>query len=786
MQKSKRVLILPLLMLSGKIYAVTDAVSEVNNLTNIPKEYPSCTIKDNYWMEQSSPDYVNTTPVPATDAVLQANQITGQESGVHYAQGNVIGYKDDQTIDADWLIYNQQTSHSVGGNAVLYRQYNVMRGKWIDYYFDLNKGVVKEANAKDYKTNMYAEGEEIKIYNKDQFRVESGFFTSCNPNDPAWHIKSRQMDFDYQDSQGVARGATFYAESIPVAYTPYFQFPLGKRRSGFLTPEFGQTNAGTFVGVPYYWNMAPNYDMTIEPKIYSLAGLLVSDDFRYLDEYGTGDIYTEQMPSDWQTGIYRYYWHLTDTHKLAKDWTIGYNYNAVSDNNYFVDFGNFNSMVDNINLERSVFLRYSPEWGLFNVKVQGYQTLNPAGQPTSPSIYSVAPQIDFNVNQTRLGDSWLKAGLLSQYTNFTSNLFYTVSTPLQSGQRYVVYPSLTMPLETSWGHITPKFGYNDTYYQLDPFYNFQPTSSSINRQVPITSLDSGLVFDRPIKLGDSGFIQTLEPRLYYLYIPQVNQANIPAFDTAQASPNLNQLFSENRFAGYDRINSANDLTAGVTSRLLNDNTGAELSNWGMGYRYYMTPNNNLLYGSYTQFGQLYQPNPNFIVEGNNQWGGGVSTSGNFQYDNVNNIIDGYSAQVRYNPDIHKVFNVRFNYQYQMPVFFYAWSPGQGYSPINVENQYALDVSGQWPLFSEKWLLNARGNYDFTQKQFLNLLGGLEYNAGCWSVSLVYENYLINNSQYTQAYFVQLSLGGLASVGTANPLTELQNNIPGYVPVTVVH
>lgn len=781
------------------ISCISSAYADVSNsdltglINKVIPAFPGCSQADDYWAEQLGADYVESPSMPASAAYLQGDNVTGQESAVHYVEGNVIAYKEDKTMMADWLIYNQNTSRAIAGNVVLTRQYDAMTGGWIDYYFNLDSGIIKQAAAKDKTTNMYVAGEQIKIFNKDKYRAESGFFTSCDPRDPAWHITSQTTDIDYQDSQGVARHAVFYVESLPVAYMPYFQFPLGKRKSGFLIPEMGAVNSDFFVGTPYYWNMAPNYDMTIEPKLFLQSGLMITDQFRYLTENGIGEIYTEQLPSDWQTGQHRYYWHLVDTHAIAKDWTAGYTYNGVSDDNYFVDFGNFNSMVDNINLERSAYARYKPYWGLFDVSVQGYQTLNPSGQPSAPAIYSELPQINFNINQIQLSETLLKMGLNSQFTQFSSGQLDGILnsndgqvSALQDGTRLVFYPSMTLPLQSSWGYITPKLGYSYTYYSLQPYSGFYPSGAEVTRGLPITSVDTGLYFDRPVNWFNSSFIQTLEPRLYYLYIPQTNQADLPVFDTATASPSLNQLFSENRFSGYDRINSANDLTLGMTSRLLNDNTGSELANWGVGYRYYLTPSNNLIYGSYTQFGQLYQPTPNFITELNNNWANNISTAATFQYDNLFNNVDGYSMQVRYKPDTHKIFNVRYSYQYQMPVFYYSWSPGQGYNPVFTENQQAVDVSGQWPLFSEKWLLDARSNYDFTRSQFLNLLGGIEYNGGCWSVGLVYEQYLTNLVNYNQAYYVQFTLGGLAGIGTGDPTSELKMNIPGYAPITTVH
>jgi len=787
--------------------------SSNQNVSYSARQFPSCSNKDDYWQQQKGNDYLSSGVANESTLVMSANTVTGQHSGVHFADGDVVLYKDSQTLTATWLIYNQNTSHAVAENVVLTKQYDVMRGAWIDYSFDLNSGVIKQAVAKDYKSGMYVAGERIDIFNKDQYRAHNSFITSCDLKDPAWHITSKTTDVDYADSKGVAKNATFYVESVPVVYTPYMQFPLGRRHSGFLIPQIGSLNSSSypgmnmFVNIPFYWNMAPDYDMTIATKYYSLSGLMLSDQFRYLTPNGSGEIYTEQLMRDEQTGKHRYYWNMFDNHTVAPDWTVGYVFNEVSDNNYFVDFGNSNSFADNINLERSAYLRYKPNWGLFDIKVQGYQTLNPSGQPPAPNIYSTVPQVNFNLDSLPIYSNWLNFNLNSQFTVFKSGAFGNSlistsfnqndnqDTPLQDGSRLVIYPSIAMPIKSSWGYVTPKIGYSYTYYDLSPYVDFYPTGGVVTRELPISSLDSGLYFDRSVNWFGDSFIQTLEPRLYYLYIPQTNQASLPVFDTAVSTPNLNQLFSENRFSGYDRINSANDVTLGVTSRVLNDNTGSELANWGIGYRHYLTPDNNLLYGSYTQFGQLYQPTPNFIAELNNNWAHNISTAATFQYDSLFQNVDGYSLSVRYNPEAHRVLNAKYSYQFQMPVFFYSWTPSQGYAPAFTENQQAVDLSGQWPLFSENWLVDARVNYDLTRDQMLTGLTGLEYNGGCWSVAFLYEQFVTNatidNGQfstqgaYTQAYFLQFNLGGLAGVGNGDPTNELRNNIPGYAPVTQV-
>lgn len=771
--------------------------NQLDDLANAaPTAFPSCDSKDYSWVDQSGKDSVKPVPVSDKAMILQADSITGQESGAHLAQGNVVGYRDGTTVNTDWLIYNQPTQHATGGgNVVLSKQYNVITGQWIDYYMDLDKGTVTDAKMYQAESNLYAEGKQIRVLNSKQFQVESGYFTSCDPSDPDWHIRSSLTNFDYQDSQGTARNATFYAESIPIVNFPYMQFPLGERRSGFLIPEFGFINStttsgaptsGMMVGLPYYWNMAPDYDMTIEPKLYTNDGLMVTDQFRYKTDTGNGTMYTEQLPNDWQTGQDRYYWSLTDTHMPVQDLKVGYNFNQVSDSNYFVNFGNANSAVDNINLDRSVFANYTPEWGLLGIRAQGYQVLQPINQPTVSPIYSVLPQVTMNVKPQALGDLPVKVDLQSQYSNFSgTGLSSNNGASLQGGQRAVFYPSLTMPIQNQWGFVKPKFGYSYTNYQLDAFPGVQSSSSSVDRAMPITSLDTGLVFDRPISLGSSNYSQTFEPRIYYLYIPEVNQQNLPVFDTAPATYNINQLFSENRFVGYDRINMANDVTIGVNSKLINSANGNEAANWGIGYRYFITPENSFIYGNTTQQAQLFLPQPNLIAELGNKWTQALSTNASYQYSTVYQTVDAYNIRTSYNPEPFKVINAGFTYQYNLPLLYYAYTPGQLYKPNQYENQYAMDVSGQWPIIGNRWLIEGRANYDFTRGTILNWISGLEYNGGCWSMQLVYENYITNITNQTSAYFVQFSLKGLANIGQ-DPQGDLKMNIPGYVPVTSIH
>ena len=707
--------------------------------------------------------------------LLQADTVSGYSSSYALANGDVSIAKSDQLFLSDWALMEKGSNHFTAGDHVTFTQgADIINATWVDYYFDLNTGVFSDAVAQLSKRKLNVAGKLIEIQDKNHYSAYQGGVTSCNINNPLWILKAESFQLDYVSNVAEAHNATFYIESIPVFYSPYFSFPLSGRKSGFLLPNIGgSTNGGFTAGLPFYWNMAPNYDMTIQPIWLSNQGVMLTDEFRYMTESGSGRIYTEQVPSNFSSnGDYRYYWHLDDVHTLYPNVVAGYQFNQVSDNNYFNDFGNFYAVTDNINLEKSAFITYTPRYATMGVRVQGFQTIQPDGLPPVSRIYSMLPQVYFNLNPFAVIPS-VSFSLSSQMTNFSSEY-------MQTAQRYYLYPSITYSaIDAVYGYSKLKFGYSMAYYDIQPLANYQVTDYIVNRHVPIFSVDNGLYFDRSASMFNGSFTQTIEPRVYYLYIPEVNQSMVPLFDTAPVGSSLSQLFSENRFVGIDRINMANDVTVGATTRLINDADGVEQMNLGVGYRYYITPENLFLYGNYTQYQQLFTPVPDLITELNNNWGDGLKTNVYYQFDTTAINTDAYGVGMSYNPEVGKVVNAKFTYQYNLPLLYYAWQPGQTYAPASYENQYAVNMSIQWPLtVDNRWSVLGQVNYDFTVNSLLNGLAGVEYSIGCFGIRFVYENYVSNLINRNSAYFIQFNFKGLGSLGT-DPTGDLSSNIQGY-------
>ena len=340
---------------------------------------------------------------------------------------------------------------------------------------------------------------------------------------------------------------------------------------------------------------------------------------------------------------------------------------------------------------------------------------------------------------------------------------------LPNGRRAVAYPSLSLPLQTSFAYLTPKVGMHLTRYDFD-----QPSSGipDQNRAVPLFSTESGMVFERNAALFGQSLLQTLEPKLYYVYIPTRNQNQIPVFDTAQKDINFASLYAENQFSGNDRINDANQVTVGVTSRLLHQDTGIERLRAGLAQRYYFKTQDVTM--------------PGVAPRGSNSSDLLAALSGTvapnwtadigWQYTTDFSQTQRVSAGTRYQPEPGKLLNLSYRYTNGALITAQGQPTISAANPSNTLRQ--VDISGQWPLTGRLSAV-ARWNYSIADSRLLEGLTGLEYNGGCWALRVVAHSFAVSTATTVTSVFVQLELNGVSKIGS-NPLDLLRRNIAGYV------
>lgn len=600
------------------------------------------------------------------------------------------------------------------------------------------------------------DAERVDFQGENQIHLQSATYTTCKPGNDDWYLRIDDLHLDYDSNIGTGKDATVQFLGVPILYSPWLSFPLNnERKSGVLAPTYGSSsNSGFEFTLPYYLNIAPNMDATISPRILGKRGLQLGTDFRYLGEFYdglyTGKARVEYLPNDRQRHLDRWGFSLTHSQTLPQGFSAAVTFNRVSDNDYYTDLSSQISATAKAQLLQQGVLNYEGGgWWNARVNFQSFQTLQPDAQNLIVRPYRLLPQITVNARQPDIYAT--DSALFGQYSHFVS----PDNTHVE-GQRLVLQPQIALPYVTPGWYVVPRAGVNLTRYALSYPANLVGGETSISRSVPIFSIDSGLVFERDTRLFDRDYTQTLEPRLYYLNIPYRNQNQIPVFDTALADFNFAQIFADNNFAGWDRISNANQLTAAVTSRLVDPANGREIMRGMLGQRMYFVDDQVTLPGINTRQGNK----SDFLAAFTGQLLPKLYADAALQYNPNDQRFQRYAVGTRYLPAPGKVFNTSYNYNADTAI------------PIK-----QIDFSGQWPL-NAQWQVVGRYNYSFRQHQPIEIIAGAEYNAGCWALRLVGHRVQTSEANASTQFFVQLEFNDFSRIGS-NPLNLLQRRIPGY-------
>ena len=715
-------------------------------------------------------------PPSNADAVplfLEADKVRGHNDKETEAEGNVRLRKRGQAVFADWLRYDKvEDEVTAVGNVRIEQGGDIVEGERLRYNLETDRGSMEKPRytltpgppatilaapapraAKPRFTDVDARGraERLLFEGARQYHAQQAEYTTCEPGNDSWYIRSADLQIDKDRDVGTARDASIIFMGQTIFYSPYLSFTLHQqRKSGFLTPHYGSSSkSGTEFTLPYYWNIAPNFDATLSPRFMTKRGLQLNTEFRYLEPTQQGEARAEFLPSDQQLSRDRYGLFYKHTQTFANGWSGSLNLNKVSDNTYFTDLSTQIALTSQTILPREGALSRGGNWGrsgvyAFTAQVRRWQTLqaDPLAPITPP--YSRQPQFTLTAQNQDIFHSDF---------DFVGNFVDFGHPTLVTGKRLMAYPSLSLPLQTSYAYLTPKIGMHMTYYALDRSTTTLPDST---RTLPIFTTETGLVFERDATITGQRFIQTLEPKLYYVYIPFRDQSQIPNFESGVQDINIATIFSENQFSGYDRINDANQVTFGVTSRFINSDSGIERLRVALAQRYYFRSQGVTVPGVPARPSQSSSSDVLAALSGTvaPNW---VAEAG-WQYNTDFSQTQKFNAGVRYQPQPGKVLNLVYR------------------DTINSIRQ--TDVSTQWPLTSE-WTLLARWNYSLFDKRTLEALGGIEYNGGCWIFRVVGHRFATATQQASSSIFLQLELNGVSRIGS-NPLDTLRRNIAGYV------
>jgi LPS-assembly protein len=700
--------------------------------------------------QNAMPDFSGATSVDAE--VLQ-----GVGDIEFSARGQVEAKRDDMSVFADRLRFNREFGRVEGDGGVrLQSGPDRFYGPRLRYNTRDDTGVFEHPSYLLQRERTARGGaEQITFLGRARYLMSRASFTSCQPGQEDWYLVAEELELDYETMEGKARSPRLRFFDTTVLAAPYFTFPLeNRRKSGVLVPYYSQNSRrGLEIGVPYYWNIAPEYDATITPVYMAKRGVQLKNEARYLQRSYAGELKVEYLPNDQEFGASRRGVSWQHAQTLRPDLTANVDYNKVSDDRYFVDLASQVKQVSLRTLPQDAYVTYGgATFGAgssLQARMQRWQTLQDPLAPIVPP-YDRLPQVNYTRGKTGIGP--FDGTLGAEFVRFKHE-------SLVEGLRYSANPSLAMPMLGPGWFVTPKAGVRYMGYTLDRIAEGQNQTPHV--AVPWFSLDNGLLFDREATLFGDAVQQTLEPRLYYLYAPYRNQDQIPLFDTALADFNYPQLFNENRFSGGDRFGDANQLTLAITSRLLQPN-GQERLRATIGQRYYFQEERVGLTSSST----LRRSTESDVLASlggrlARQWTFDVTT----QYALRDGDVQRFSLSTRYSPEIAKVLNASYRFQRDT-----ASSAGVGLKQI--------DLSAQWPL-AAGWYGVGRYNYSLLDKRLLEGLAGFEYNAGCWVFRTVVQRLQAAADVTSTALIFQIEFNGLGQIGTSEASGFLKRNVPGY-------
>ena len=593
--------------------------------------------------------------------------------------------------------------------------------------------------------DAHGAAEALEVNQEGRLELDGVSYTTCPPESNDWVIQAKDIVIDTRSGIGTAKGMKLRFQGVPILYSPYLSFPIGDaRKSGMLAPEIGSTRrSGSEILVPFYWNIAPNYDATITPRFLTERGSQLQTQFRYLAETMNGRAYVEHMSSDTMFNDKRTLLQLQHRSLFLNDWRNRIEFRKVTDSQYFEDLGGSLSLSSITHLNRSINFDFQTDRLSFFGQVQEYQTIDDAILP-SEEPYRRLPQLLLSGSWP---DKWLgmRLGFDSELVNFDRDVGVT-------GWRLNIAPELELPISRPGWFITPAVAFDYTRYELQ---NTLPgEATSLSRDLPIGSLDLGMVLERSMNRSSRNWIQTLEPRMLYVHVPHRDQSDLPIFDTITPDLNLVQLYRKNRFLGVDRIADTDQVSFGLTSRILDVSSGKEVITATIGQTRYLSASETSLPGETVVIGDTsdYIAEVRFLLfeklnfDLGHQWG--EKDRGTTQSQ----------ARLQYRPSNSKILNLSYRFRRD--------SLEQG------------DLSWSWPVGS-RWNFVGRYNYSFRDSKALEQFYGLEYESCCWGLRLVSRRHIsTRDGSIDSSIGLQLVLKGMTSVGNAAD-KMLERGILGY-------
>ena len=731
---------------------------------------------------------------------LQADILTGRSDVDVQMQGEVDMRRGDTLLRADRVDYYQPTDLAKAqGHVYINRAGTRYLGSELEMRLDAMDGYLLDPTILFLRGDGRAKAEKLTFLNDKQAVATQARFSTCKrlPGAdwlPDWFMAAESIRFDQDENQGVASHGRLVFQGVPILYAPTFTFPLNnERKSGFLPPTFAVNSIGGLeMSLPYYWNIAPNRDMTITTTPMTQRGLLFSNEFRYLERKEPqipfrGLARFDFMPTDElrQTSRWGLSYQHTGMPDPSRPIALNFNLNRVSDNHYWQDF---TTNPSDPLVQRSLLNSGSVAWatGRFTTSLGVTQWQTQQGTNASTAIappYDRLPQINVNYLRADMaGFDWL---VNSELTRFNVNRdFYCGLADFQfsaycnqpNGSRLVVNNQISRPFIASFGYITPKLMFYARQYQYDGAYKgIDGKSSSVDGNavsLPSFSLDSALLFERNMSLLGQPWLQTLEPRAFYVKTAYRNQSDLPNFDTGPNDYNFASIYSENTFSGQDRVSDSHTLTLGVSTRFIHPDSGAEGARLGLAQRFRLS---DQIVQLTPQTAPLRSGNSDILAGASVFVTPRLSLDTLVDYSDQDQRLERSSVGARYNPSGYRVINTAYRYQRassEVADVSWQWPVNDLWRDLGVDRQQGQGL-GAGRIYSI-----GRLNFNLLDNRLVDSMLGLEYDGGCWVSRVALQRTQLTLSTSTTSLMFQLEFNDFSRLGVGN-VGLARDNISRY-------
>lgn len=734
-----------------------------------PEPLPAPVLRSSAMLQERIPEAAR----PLQPAYVSGDSIGGQANVRAVIEGNAELRRSDTIVRANRMEYTVADDRlQAEGQVHINRAGNVFDGSRLDLEVEAFRGNFTDASYRFLATQAHGDASEIEFLDRERSIISNATYTTCQRDneaswEPDWVLKARSIHLDQGEEVGYARGAQLQFKGVTVLPIPVVSFPLSdKRKSGLLPLTVGLDNISGFEYTqPYYWNIAPNRDATLSSTLMSKRGVNLGAEFRYLEPTYQGKLQLDYMPGDRLRDRDRWAFGLQHQGQIASPWGglgLNLNLNRVSDNDYWRDFtrNGTNRLLNNRLLASDASLSWASEDSTLMLRTLKWQTLQDVNAPIIPP-YDRMPQLQWRYTPLNPGYG-LDMSVEADTTRFQGDPRLTRQ---PDAQRSYLSAEISRPFVSPGAFFTPKLKLHASQYQFDDPLSNGMTSAT--RTLPTVSLDSGLVFERDTQLFGRSLLQTLEPRAFYTYTPYRSQNMLPVYDTALNDFNLATIYSENSYSGQDRFADNNLLTLGLTTRLIDADTGAESARFGVAQRVRFSDQRVTLPGEVPATDRLSDILFGASINWTPQW----ALDAAVQYNRETGHSERTTVGARYSPGSYRTISA-------------AYRLLRGTSE-------QVDMGWQWPIRNPwatedksreagRWYSVGRLNYSLQDRKLVDTVVGFEYDSCCWVGRVVLERLQSSRTTSNTRLLFQVEFVGFSRLSLgSNPLQSLQQNIPRY-------